>query len=1115
MKKIFALTAIFALVFAACNEPENDNNPDPGSKLPSLTIKNESSFDLTNVKFSGISFSTPNSNDLLRTTQSVKQLTADDVNKTGYITFTRKDIGINCRTEAVSITDQDFTFTFLDTTVVEEQVNTNNKGTLGQIIFLSQVTIVRGGLSVAKNDSVNLGEIVINTPKENEFTLRNTGTGKLILTGNEPVKISNDSAGVFSVAQQPSSSEIAANGSLNFKINFTPKDAQTYNATVTINSNDKNSPFTFNITAVGSPGKSIAVVFYENNEISQNGTINADEAFITLSKSITVVIKNTGLEPLTIDIANITITGTDLSAFTKTTNPGGSVSAGGQTSFIIDCKPVKQGENNAVLTIPTNDGSRNPITIYLKIIGVKGSAILQLTQGTTVITNNTLTPVDFGKVDLGTEKSLVFIVKNTGNINLELTGNPIVESSNAVFSVSTQPAIKTLIPEDTTSFNIKYTPTSEVEDTAAITITNNSETLVFTLNVKGTGYVKKPQINIQQGTSTIALHSDYDFGTIASGKTKDIVFTIRNSGDANLNFITENNSRINIVDNGSGFFSVTQQPSVSTVVTPENTTTFTVRFDPAMAGVNFTATVLIKTNSRENDVFSFRIKGTARAASTEARLSGLQFNKGKLDQQFNPNINNYTLKIDTGQTLVNVTPTSTDANISDIKVNGTSQNSGVMSQDIILASNSTVIVVVTAEDGTTTSTYTVTINRIVNYSSTALSNFYVSNMDETDTENVLDILDSNNKLYWLALPDETQLKFKVTPVNSNATVKINNNTITNNVYTSGNTLNSGSAVTTFTVTIVSEDGENSKIITIESSYLGSQWERVGYLPSELAEYPYEHTVIVHNNQFIMTNSWEVWTSSNGTNWNWRYDFPYEIDHWRCSTVLFNNTIYNIGGWKETTPDNWEIAPVVSYSTNGVNWTTPPSITGLTNGIIQHTSVVFNGAIYTMGGETKIADQTNAVWRSTNGTTWTQQTAPSWGARAGHAGVVYDNKIFVIGGYYNDGNSEYRDVWSSTNGTTWTQETASAAWTGRNDHTVNANSKGMWLVGGNDGSFKRDVWFSRDGKTWTQVLQNAPFAERASHAAAIKDGYLYIFGGVNRSWDNPYYTDDIWRTYIGE
>jgi N-acetylneuraminic acid mutarotase len=271
---------------------------------------------------------------------------------------------------------------------------------------------------------------------------------------------------------------------------------------------------------------------------------------------------------------------------------------------------------------------------------------------------------------------------------------------------------------------------------------------------------------------------------------------------------------------------------------------------------------------------------------------------------------------------------------------------------------------------------------------------------------------------------------------------------------------------------------------------------------------------VHNDKFILTNGNEVFSSSTGTSWAKTATIgDNTIDHYRNSSVVYNNTIYNIGGSKNIGGDTWEIANIVSHSTNGTFFTVAPSVSGLTGGVQQHTSVVFNGAIYTLGGYTQTVDYTNAVWKSTNGTTWTQQTNPSWSARAGHASVVYNNKLYVIGGAYGAG-SEHRDVWSSSNGTTWTQETASAAWTGRNDHTVNANSKGMWLLGGHDGYFEKDLWFSPDGKTWTKVL-DVPFAERACHAAVVRDGYLYIFGGVNGSWENPNYLTDIWRTYIGE
>jgi hypothetical protein len=134
--------------------------------------------------------------------------------------------------------------------------------------------------------------------------------------------------------------------------------------------------------------------------------------------------------------------------------------------------------------------------------------------------------------------------------------------------------------------------------------------MVFTINVKGTGYERKPQITVKQGNTTIGPNGEYDFGSILIGTTKDVTFTIGNSGDANLTFITVNGNRVNLTDNNAGLFSVILQPF--TTVAPAGTTTFTIRFNPVAIGNNFIATVQINTNSRDNNEFSFRVKGTGR-----------------------------------------------------------------------------------------------------------------------------------------------------------------------------------------------------------------------------------------------------------------------------------------------------------------------------------------------------------------------------------------------------------------------------------------------------------------------------------------------------------------------
>ena len=91
-----------------------------------------------------------------------------------------------------------------------------------------------------------------------------------------------------------------------------------------------------------------------------------------------------------------------------------------------------------------------------------------------------------------------------------------------------------------------------------------------------------------------------------------------------------------------------------------------------------------------------------------------------------------------------------------------------------------------------------------------------------------------------------------------------------------------------------------------------------------------------------------------------------------------------------------------------------------------------------------------------GVDWTQATsAAGWSARFSHTSVVFDNKIWVMGGPI------YHDVWYSTNGVNWTRATSAAGWSARRLHTSVVFDYKMWVMGGYDssGNYKNDVWYS--------------------------------------------------------
>ena len=100
---------------------------------------------------------------------------------------------------------------------------------------------------------------------------------------------------------------------------------------------------------------------------------------------------------------------------------------------------------------------------------------------------------------------------------------------------------------------------------------------------------------------------------------------------------------------------------------------------------------------------------------------------------------------------------------------------------------------------------------------------------------------------------------------------------------------------------------------------------------------------------------------------------------------------------------------------------------------------------------------NDVYSSSDGAEWTKETDAGWSKRSGHAAVVYDNKIWVMGG--NDNNSDLQDVWTY-DGSSWTQQTSpSVTWSGMKDHEAQVFDGKIWILGGNDNGSRIKKYFS--------------------------------------------------------
>ena len=101
---------------------------------------------------------------------------------------------------------------------------------------------------------------------------------------------------------------------------------------------------------------------------------------------------------------------------------------------------------------------------------------------------------------------------------------------------------------------------------------------------------------------------------------------------------------------------------------------------------------------------------------------------------------------------------------------------------------------------------------------------------------------------------------------------------------------------------------------------------------------------------------------------------------------------------------------------------------------------------------------NDIWNSKDGENWTQVTTSGtiFSGRSYHQTLVFNNKIWVIGGYL--GGATYEDdVWSSDDGVNWTQVTPSGTiFSARHHHQALVYKNKIWVIGGSDGTNKNDV-----------------------------------------------------------
>ncbi|EPD82190.1 cadherin-like beta sandwich domain-containing protein [Paenibacillus sp. HGH0039] len=190
--------------------------------------------------------------------------------------------------------------------------------------------------------------------------------------------------------------------------------------------------------------------------------------------------------------------------------------------------------------------------------------------------------------------------------------------------------------------------------------------------------------------------------------------------------------------------------------------------------------------------------------STNANLSNLTLSAGTLSPAFASGTSGYTADVSYGTVSINVTPTVADGTAT-VKLNGSTVASGSPSPVSLNVGANTVTVLVTAQDGTTKKTYTVSVTRA------ASTNADLNNLTLSGTALAPGFASGTTSYTASVANNVTSVDVTPTLANGTAAVKVNGNAAVSGSPSSV-PLNVGS--NTITVLVTAQDGTTQKTYTV-------------------------------------------------------------------------------------------------------------------------------------------------------------------------------------------------------------------------------------------------------------------------------------------------------------
>jgi hypothetical protein len=361
---------------------------------------------------------------------------------------------------------------FLDAVIEEEEI----------VELFPKLRLSFDDATVNPGDTVDLGTAKVGESLNGEFDVANIGDADLSLVapGVSFNELTNGDPADFAATISPSAA--APGDSMLLNVTFSPRSEGERIVEMTVQSDDPDTPeYTVTLTAEGNEEEIIEQfpriqVVHENQQLASGDTVTLDDTLVGGQSQTSLAIRNIG--NATLELSNFAadelVTG-NLDDFTIQLNLA-TIDPGEEATMNIRHTPSAAGPREVVFTMDTNDPDNTEFEIVIDAFGEEQGELNDEPRMEISVDDETIRDgdtYDLGTVAAGETASETFVISNTGDADLLLSGSLDELTDGNEDDFTGQLGATTVAPGESTTMTISLNTSSKGERVAEVTVESN------------------------------------------------------------------------------------------------------------------------------------------------------------------------------------------------------------------------------------------------------------------------------------------------------------------------------------------------------------------------------------------------------------------------------------------------------------------------------------------------------------------------------------------------------------------------------------------------------------------------------------------------------------------